>query len=238
MIILIKLLFAHFIGDFVFQPKSWVDNKAKNKIKSPYLYSHILIHGLLTLLVLWNFDNWLLPILILVSHFFIDLSKLYFQNESNKAKWFFIDQGLHLIAIIVIWSIMFKPDLNFVGLFSSIKLWIYTTAILLITIVAGIMMREFMSIWSKDFKDSNDESLSSAGMYIGILERLFIFVFVITSNWEAIGFLLAAKSVFRFGDLKEGKERKLTEYILIGTLLSFGIAIAIGMTVLKLEENV
>ena len=27
------------------------------------------------------------------------------------------------------------------------------------------------------------------------------------------------------GDLKESKDRKLTEYILIGTLLSFGIAI-------------
>ena len=67
-----------------------------------------------------------------------------------------------------------------------------------------------------------------------MLERLFVFVFVVTANWEGIGFLLAAKSVFRFGDLKESKDRKLTEYILIGTLLSFGIAIATGMLVLKL----
>jgi hypothetical protein len=43
--------------------------------------------------------------------------------------------------------------------------------------------------------------------------------------------LLAAKSIFRFGDLKEARERKLTEYILIGTLLSFGIAIATGIVV-------
>jgi hypothetical protein len=47
---------------------------------------------------------------------------------------------------------------------------------------------------------------------------------------------LAAKSVFRFGDLKESKDRKLTEYILIGTLLSFGIAIASGIVALKLIE--
>lgn len=71
-----------------------------------------------------------------------------------------------------------------------------------------------------------------------MLERLFVFIFVITSNWEGIGFLLAAKSVFRFGDLKESKDRKLTEYILIGTLLSFGIAIATGMLVLKLVNHV
>jgi len=56
----------------------------------------------------------------------------------------------------------------------------------------------------------------------------------VTGHWEAIGFLIAAKSVFRFGDLKESKERKLTEYILIGTLLSFGIAMITGIIVVKL----
>jgi hypothetical protein len=50
-------------------------------------------------------------------------------------------------------------------------------------------------------------------------------------HFDAIGFLLAAKSIFRFGDLKEAKDRKLTEYVLIGTLLSFGIALLIGLLV-------
>ena len=58
-----------------------------------------------------------------------------------------------------------------------------------------------------------------------------MFCFIITNHFEAIGFLLAAKSIFRFGDLKEAKDRKLTEYVLIGTLLSFGIAILIGLLV-------
>jgi uncharacterized membrane protein (DUF373 family) len=40
---------------------------------------------------------------------------------------------------------------------------------------------------------------------------------------------LAAKSIFRFGDLKESKDVKLTEYILIGTLLSFGLGILCAM---------
>lgn len=84
--------------------------------------------------------------------------------------------------------------------------------------------------------DSNEESLNNAGKYIGMLERIFVFTFVVSGNWEGIGFLLAAKSVFRFGDLRESKDRKLTEYILIGTLLSFGIAIATGIATLKLIE--
>lgn len=71
-------------------------------------------------------------------------------------------------------------------------------------------------------------SLDNAGRYIGMLERLFIFVFILSGELSAIGFLLAAKSVFRFGDLSKAKDRKLTEYILIGTFLSFGLAILIA----------
>jgi hypothetical protein len=57
---------------------------------------------------------------------------------------------------------------------------------------------------------------------------------VISGHWEAIGFMLAAKSIFRFGDLKDSKDRKLTEYVLIGTMISFGTAIVIGVIIQKL----
>jgi RsiW-degrading membrane proteinase PrsW (M82 family) len=67
-----------------------------------------------------------------------------------------------------------------------------------------------------------------------MLERLFVFGFIVTTHWEAVGFFLAAKSVFRFGDLKEAKDRKLTEYMLIGTLLSFGFAILISLIYMRL----
>ena len=82
-----------------------------------------------------------------------------------------------------------------------------------------------MSKWSLE-EDNSEDSLESAGKYIGILERLF--VFILLNQWSAIGLLIAAKSVFRFGDLSRAKDRKLTEYILIGTLISFGLAIFIG----------
>lgn len=89
-------------------------------------------------------------------------------------------------------------------------------------------MKIVMGRW-KLGEDDQDHSLNEAGKYIGILERLFVFVFILMSQWAAIGFLLTVKSVFRFGDLSKAKDRKLTEYILIGTLLSFGIAILIGL---------
>lgn len=238
MIILIKLILAHFIGDFLLQPTSWVKDKESKKAKSIYLYAHILIHGLLISFMLWNINHWRLALSLSVVHGVVDMIKLYNQKENNKSKWFIIDQIVHIISIIILWFLFFKPEINFNSILSSPKIWIYTTAILLITVVSGIAIRELMSSWSKALDDSNDESLSNAGKYIGMLERLFVFIFVITGNWEGIGFLIAAKSVFRFGDLKESKDRKLTEYILIGTLLSFGIAIATGMLVLKLVNHV
>jgi hypothetical protein len=89
-------------------------------------------------------------------------------------------------------------------------------------------MKLIMNRWKIEKEDSND-SLVQAGKYIGILERLFVFGFILLNQWQAIGWLIAAKSVFRFGDLSRAKDRKLTEYILIGTLLSFGLAILIGL---------
>jgi hypothetical protein len=215
-----------------------VEKKEIHKAKSFKLYIHILIHGLLVLLVLWDFNYWLLALLLMISHGIIDTIKLYAQQEKNKSLWFLIDQALHIISILVMWDLFFKPKINLNALVEDTEIWIYAAAILFITVVSGIVMMVLMSTWSKALNDSNEESLNNAGKYIGMLERIFVFTFVVTGNWEGIGFLLAAKSVFRFGDLKESKDRKLTEYILIGTLLSFGMAIAVGMLVLKLIEHV
>lgn len=236
MILLIKLIIAHFIGDFVLQPKSWVADKEKNKIKSPKLYWHILLHGILILLILWNWDYWFLAVMLMLVHGIIDIVKLYAQKENNKVQWFLTDQGLHIMSILVLWYVWLNPDITLYDWCDNTSFWLYTTALLFLTVVCGIIIQVMMSGWSKALNDNNDESLNNAGKYIGILERLFVFTFVISGNWQAIGFLLAAKSVFRFGDLKESKDRKLTEYILIGTLLSFGVAIAIGLIVLKLFE--
>lgn len=218
------------------QPKSWVHEKEIRKLKSPKLYLHSFIHGILVLLLLWNFDFLLPALILMIVHGIIDGVKLYAQKAHTKSRWFLIDQGLHFISIVFVWMLFFEPDLyNFIYIIETASFWVYLTALFFITIVSSIAIRELMSKWSKALNENEDESLNNAGKYIGILERLFVFVFVITGRWEGIGFLLAAKSIFRFGDLKESKDRKLTEYILIGTLLSFGIAIATAMIVLKMN---
>jgi hypothetical protein len=234
--ILIKILFAHFVGDFILQPKAWVDDKEKKKGASLKLYFHILVHGLLLLIVLWNTAYVVIAPILTLLHLAIDLSKLYLQTEKSKTTWFFVDQLLHLASILTVFSIVCNQPFNIAEVLQNETVWIYGTAILFITFVASLVLQIGMHKWSRSLDDNEDESLAQAGKFIGMLERLFVFTFVISGNWEAIGFLLAAKSVFRFGDLKESKDRKLTEYILIGTLLSFGIAIATGMIVIAITR--
>jgi len=234
MIILLKLLLAHFVGDFMLQPKSWVVDKEEKKIRSVKLFLHFLLHGALVWLFLWNGNGWYPALFIALLHGAIDIIKIYGQKGEQKPGWFLIDQAFHLISIAAIWFLWFKPTITLPPLQDNSVIWIYATALVFITVVSGIVIQVVMSKWTDTLNSSRDESLNNAGKYIGILERLLIFTFVVTGHWEAIGFLMAAKSVFRFGDLKESKERKLTEYILIGTLLSFGIAMIAGIIVVKL----
>jgi len=233
MIILVKLILAHLLGDFVLQPNTWVKNKADKKIKSIELYFHTLIHGILILLLLGSLNFWKPALILSLSHGIIDLLKVYFSKSKNKTTWFFIDQLLHFIAIFIIWYFFFNPEVSPFDIWNNPSLWIYTTAIIFLSIVSGIIMQQILRNWNKQIQEVNKLSLKNAGKYIGYLERLFVFLFVVSNHWGAIGFLLTAKSVFRFGDLKESTNRKLTEYILIGTLLSFGLAILTGLVVLK-----
>lgn len=70
-----------------------------------------------------------------------------------------------------------------------------------------------------------DASEFNRGRVIGLLERVLIYAFVLTGQFGAIGFTLAAKGFTRF---KELENRGFAEYVLIGTLLSSGVAMAIG----------
>ncbi|PQJ81797.1 DUF3307 domain-containing protein [Polaribacter glomeratus] len=230
MILFLKFLLAHILGDFVFQSESWVLDKEKKKVKSVKLYYHIGIHAFLVLLILqFNlYQYWLGFLLIIVSHYAIDLLKLYFQKKKTKRIWFFIDQVLHVVFLFLASALYADFTVSVENIFTD-EILLLLIFILLVTSVSAIIIKIVITQWNPETKKENDDSLAKAGRYIGILERLFVFVFVITNHWEAIGFLLAAKSVFRFGDLTSSKDRKLTEYILIGTLLSFWIAIFLGV---------
>ncbi len=231
MILLVtKVILAHFIGDFYLQPSFWVHDKEQKKHKSIYLYLHSAIHGLLVWILLWEWSAWRMAFLFTVVHYVIDLQKLVFQKEKTKRNWFFLDQLLHIFSIFILIDIYKNGEISIdISQILNSKNIIFVTGYVILTLPISIIIQKMLLPWSDLIGEADDDSLLNAGKYIGILERSFVFVFILANRWEAVGFLLAAKSVFRFGDLKESKDRKLTEYILLGTLLSFGIAIVLSM---------
>lgn len=228
MILLFKFLIAHLIGDFFLQPKAWVKAKDKNKLKSLKLYFHVAIHTALLIILVWDTSLWLPILIISLSHFVVDTIKLYLQKKKTKRIWFFIDQLLHLLIIFVVYFTLVNQSIELNNILNESYL-LLVFCLLFLTLPVSIIMKTIFSKWNIEKLTKGNESLKDAGQYIGILERILVFIFIISDHWEAVGFLITAKSVFRFGDLKESKDRQLTEYILIGTLISFGIAIITGI---------
>ena len=222
---------AHLLGDFILQPNSWVSDKENRKLKSKYLYLHILIHTVLSFIFLWDLKLWWIAVLVGVTHFIIDACKLNFQSIQTKRIWFFTDQALH-VAVIGGVSLYFNEfDFDFLKNEDFLKV---VMAAVFLTSPASIFIKLLLSSWSPVNEQAGSlqtESLSNAGKYIGILERLLVFTFITVNHWEGVGFMVAAKSVFRFSDLAQAKQRKLTEYVLIGTLLSFGLAVLTGILI-------
>ena len=107
--------------------------------------------------------------------------------------------------------------------------WAYTAGILL----AGFLVAVFGSgvlvarITGRIVEENGLEldGLKNGGRLIGQLERALIFLLIMIGQPGGIGFLVAAKSILRF---EEAKKQPLAEYVLIGTLLSFSLAIAVS----------
>lgn len=234
MILLIKLLLAHLLGDFVFQPDRWVREKEQKKYKSAKLYLHGLIHFFLILVLTWDLTLVPIALIIAASHIVIDAFKLQLQQERNKRLWFFMDQCLHVVVMVIATVVVVKPLIRWDALITD-RLFIMATGVIFLLMPASVIIRLILSKWAPATEIKTDKietpSLLHAGMAIGYLERLLVFIFILCGQWAAIGFLVTAKSVFRFSDLKLGQDRKLTEYVLIGTLLSFGIAIITGIAI-------
>lgn len=226
--IFIKLLLAHLLGDFLLQPNSWVRQKEKLKLKAPSLYVHCLIHAALSWLLVFKVTFWPYAVVLFLIHLAIDAGKITLQKKHTKHRWFFIDQGLHILSLVVIWY-WFVPDKIAINQETLQTLLLIGTLGFALSIPTSILVKVAISPWAPETHKGESDSLQNAGKYIGIMERLLVYIMVLTGNISAVGFLLAAKSVFRFGDLRQAHDRKLTEYILIGTLLSFGIALALGL---------
>ncbi len=226
---LVRIILAHLISDFILQPRSWIENRNAKHFHSPSLYLHGVVHGAVALMVT-GISYWLSILVIMITHILIDGWKSY---RGNEVKYFFIDQLLHLLVILACWYVIFLyPDdirsaWEMINTKNTIML---ITAYVFISFPAGIMISQATRKWRDRIKDGT--TLGNAGKWIGIMERMIILTLVIQNQYEAIGLLIAAKSLLRFNEANRPEIK--TEYLLIGTLISISLAILTGLLALKL----
>jgi len=231
LIFALQLLLAHVLTDFVFQTKRLIKQKRDKKSRSPYLYIHAVLAGLLTYIIVQEWSMWLVPVIVTSTHFFIDLWKLH--QKSDSLRYFLLDQLFHLLVLVFVW--LYATD-NYgelapflVSVFTSKFTLVYLTGYLVVIFPIGFIIGKATHRWQEEIKKEDGiKSLDKAGRYIGIFERILVLTFIITNNFSAIGFLIAAKSILRFSDKSKSGARKQTEYVLIGTLMSFAFTVIIG----------
>lgn len=213
------LVAGHTLGDFVFQTTWMIDRKAQAR----GLLAHVGVVLLAQAVLLLPFRGGA-PVLAAVGiatiHLLIDITKgtLSRRVPQHGQLWFVLDQGAHLAVLAVAWKLLapgaaLRADLPL----TAERLYELGVLVTLVAVnVNGVSAWVGMELarWKLVPEDG---SILPAGRVIGVLERLFVIVLILLNHWEALGLLVAAKSLARFRDLDDPRR---AEYYLVGTLIS------------------
>ncbi len=253
---LAALFIAHALGDFVLQRKSMILAKQDRR---PLAYlEHGCWHLAALVLAWWLFVSqpWWQPKVLLafgvivLSHLVIDFIKE--STRPGGGPWrgplpFVLDQGAHLLILVglALWlggSARLGSMLTYGWQLYAPLIAIVLGGYLFVVFGAGylnaVLLPRMVVMPSNEPNRSHSEAHSgsdprlgmiNAGLYIGWLERFLLLTAVLLQSPAALGLTLAAKSIFRFDDIRQG--RASTEYFLIGTLLSLSQAVAGGLLI-------
>lgn len=231
---LLPLLAAHLLADFVLQSDEDVARKHRFRV----LLKHVVIVAIASYVLLGDPRAWLPIAVIFATHLAIDYAKI--RSGRYDLTAFTLDQLAHLVVIAALamtWRN--EPTPVWIELFGGGYFTVLAFVAGLITvvrvgaIVVGKAVEPFLLQMRAAYDESTERALprhgfEEGGRLIGQLERALIFLFVLANQLSAVGFLIAAKSILRFGEVKDRSHRMEAEYIIIGTLISFlwGLAAA------------
>ena len=217
---LAALIFAHVLADFVFQTNWMVANKQRP--------GGLALHGLVVLATAVAATG-------AVAIWVLWLTALHVATDAIKARArrglgaFLLDQAAHLatIAALAMWQPMIWSDGLWAGQAALPGLMLLAAGAILATRAGGFAVGHLMEPFADRLPaDVTAESLPGAGRVIGLLERSLIFALILLGQPVGVGLLIAAKSILRFGAVKD--DRALSEYVIIGTLASFTWAILVA----------
>jgi len=240
--IFLPLAAAHLVVDFVVQSDADVEGKSRLSVVA--LLKHASQHALLAYALCGQWGMVWIPLGVFVTHLAIDVLKELAGRIGAGGGWarklwtLFIDQGAHVAALLGLtwvldpwlragaWHWEEALGLSPVVLVVAIG---YVVAVDVGGRVVGLRIEPFLSqLAGGQNERETGRGLGSGGEMIGKLERLLILVFMLVRFEGGVGFLIAAKSIFRFGELRDPESRMEAEYIIIGTFMSFAWAVIAG----------
>lgn len=218
------LFLAHLLADFAFQTSASCKSKVKNHWRSRHQYVHAFIVYVLTWLASFDLHFWWGALIVGTSHLAIDIWKSY---RKEDVLWFSMDQLLHVLVLAIIswyWSSTHDWVIPL-----GVSLW-YVAAAVAVLICwkpSNLFIKLLLKHYSVNMPQRKENNFN-AGALIGTIERWLILLFVCLQRYDALGLLIAAKSIIRFGDSQTNQ----SEYVLAGTLLSIFIAVIAGLALM------
>lgn len=218
-----SLLTAHLIGDFVLQTR--YDVLYKKQL--PVLLKHAFTVAVLSWVFTGSLELWIILPWIGLTHAVTDYAKVTWGDEhAEPFTIFMLDQFVHLVVIVFtafVIPALFVYESAWVLMYQDVYLqaMFITCGLILAVRVGGIVIGIWIYPMMQFFEQSDKERMDRSGKVIGELERMLIFFFVFIGLSGLVVFLLAIKAIFRLGTLLNEERKPETEYIIVGTLISF-----------------
>jgi len=242
------LLLAHGTADFIFQPDAVSAAKCRNQ------WQGYALHGLAIFGCTWaavHFFGWrqarAAAAAVTGIHLLLDwlknlgrtvLAQVLKRPERPGLPGLLLDQALHIYTLLWVWRIWDRPvhapaARFYAGVFAPVQIDLVSWGKILPVLTVYVFVAFGGAVLVRMGLDQllpgpgrNEAGRKPAGKYIGILERILILTLTVTGHISAIGFVFAAKSIARFSELSD---RDFAEYYLVGSLLSFFLALAGGL---------
>lgn len=246
----LAIYLAHLLTDFVFQTHRLVEQKKSGKFFAYFL--HGLTHYLSAIVLVSFFvagsglsvRTHVVILALTLGHLLIDLVKIRLTQKTilnDGAAAYVTDQLLHFVSVaFAAW--LLSPGLPFaevtalLGQGRAIPTRLLFIPIIYVGVIfgGGYLIRALTRPLAKSINleqpEKGGEPMQNAGLYIGWLERFLLLTALLLQSPGTAGLILAAKAIARY---PEFKSEHFAEYFLIGTLLSFSIAVLGGVVLAR-----
>lgn len=154
---------------------------------------------------------------------------------SDTWRWLLLEQAVAVTSISVAGSWLLSNSLSGpVGLvqwfYHSRDAHVRAVGYVAVIFGGGRFIEKVSASFREHLRDTEKLGLPNAGKYIGWFERALILTALLAGYGDAIGFLLAAKALARYPELKAGHEG-FADYFLIGTTTSVAVALVGGLVI-------